>query len=651
MAVAGALIVAPACRRDDGPRPAPLAASSQAHLVPAVARAVRPGRPVIFVGLDGADWQLLDRYMAAGSMPHLAKLVGEGAGGVLETQHPPLSPLVWTSMMTGVSPLEHGILDFTRFHPVSRQKEPITSDERRVPAVWNMATFGGKSVAVFGLWATYPAEAVNGLMVSDRLFSFLFQEQSPPPGVVYPPEREAWARSALTRAEAATALAELKAYLPWLDAAEYASLAGASDPYAHPVSALRRILIETRVFHELATQWLEEQRPDLAVIYLQGTDSIGHVFASYAPPRQGSVSEVDYERYQRVPELYFRYVDTLLADYRRLAQASGAVLMLASDHGFLWSEGRPERLSSFAHATAAKWHRSEGVYLLWGPGVASTPGHPSRGKVDQVCGTLVSLLGLPPAKGASVPLPGAPVADAEPIDYRVHYQPQTTARLAGAASDTEALEKLRALGYLGAGESTSAPAGAGHDGSTRTAGSYNNEGLLLKTDGRTSEAKAAFEKAIALDPKLASALWNLSDLLFVEGERDRSDELLLRAFAGGLPEGTRFLVGRAIGYQRAGEAARSLRLMNAAADKRPDEPEVWLFRGRYRVEAGDCAGALADFQKAAGLAPENAGAHASLGLARICLGDRTGARKAFERSLALDPSQRNVRQYLERLQG
>jgi Flp pilus assembly protein TadD len=387
------------------------------------------------------------------------------------------------------------------------------------------------------------------------------------------------------------------------------------------------------------------------VIYVQGTDSIGHVFASYAPPRQGSVSEADYERYHRVPELYFRYVDTLLGDYRRLALAAGAVLIVASDHGFLWSEGRPERLSSFAHATAARWHRSEGVYVLWGPGIGSTPGHPARGKVDQVCGTLISLLGLPPAEGAPAPLPGAPAANGEPIDYRVHYQPQTTTRIAGLESDTEALEKLRALGYLGAGEAASVPEGTGHDGSTRTAGSYNNEGLLLKNDGRTSDAKAAFEKAIAQDPALASALWNLSDVLFVEGQRDRSDELLLRAFARGLPEGTRFLVGRAIGYQRAGEAARSLRLMNAAADKRPDEPEVWLFRGRYRVEAGDCAGALADFEKAIGLAPENAGAYASLGLARACLGDRTGARKAFERSLALDPRQRTVRQYLERLQG
>ena len=31
--------------------------------------------PVVFIGLDGADWALLDQYMARGLMPTLRKLV------------------------------------------------------------------------------------------------------------------------------------------------------------------------------------------------------------------------------------------------------------------------------------------------------------------------------------------------------------------------------------------------------------------------------------------------------------------------------------------------------------------------------------------------------------------------------------------------
>src|SRR5881392_300352 len=132
-------------------------------LLLACSRAPLPHPPrVIFVGLDGADWQMLDRL----ALPNLTSLARAGDKRVLLTQHPPLSPLVWTTMMTGVSPLEHRILDFTRFDPVTRAREPITSDERAVPAIWNMVSARGKKVGVFGLWATDPPESVNGIIVS-----------------------------------------------------------------------------------------------------------------------------------------------------------------------------------------------------------------------------------------------------------------------------------------------------------------------------------------------------------------------------------------------------------------------------------------------------------------------------------------------------
>ncbi len=174
------------------------------------------GRRVIFIGLDGADWSLLDQYIARGTMPTLSRLVKEGTSGKLTTIHPPLSPLIWTTMLTGVSPLEHRILDFLRVNPVSEKREPITSDERQSPAVWNMATYAGKRSASLGFWATYPAEAVDGLIVSDRLFTFLYSEASPPPGVVNPSSQEGWARETLGRIEREVGYAELKALLPWL---------------------------------------------------------------------------------------------------------------------------------------------------------------------------------------------------------------------------------------------------------------------------------------------------------------------------------------------------------------------------------------------------------------------------------------------------
>lgn len=621
------------------------AALSATASVPEIVALSDAGRPVIFVGMDGADWQLLDHYIRRGSMTVLAQLRAEGVAGILETEPPALSPLLWNTMMTGRSPLDHQILDFTRFHPTTGVKEPITADMRRVPAIWNMATYGGKDVAVLGLWATYPAEPVRGTLVSDRFFTFLFSEASPPPGVVFPPAMEHRARQVLQEVENDIGFDRVKTYLPWLGQSEYDERIKTKNPYGHPVSALRRMLVETEVYDRLGSEILRERRPDLSILYLQGTDTVGHVFAAFTAPKQPQISQEDFDRYQHVPEQYFRYVDSLLGKYRELARKSGAVLMLASDHGFHWFDERPTELSSFAAATAAKWHRRDGMYLLWGSGIAPAAG--PRAGLARTSATLLALLGLPPGREvAGPPLPGAPHDGRRPVDYTRHYEPVAPARSEGAGAEEE-IAKLRALGYIGSGEAVR-PA-AGSNPGTRTAGSYNNEGIILREQRKQTEAIAAFERALAIDPNLASALWNLSDMLFARNELDRSDELLVRSFANDLPTGSKFLIGRAIGYQRAGQPARSLKLLERAVEAKPEHAELRMFRGRYRVELQDCAGALEDFVVAARLEPANPVPHASAGIANMCLGRTPAAQQNFAQSLRLDPNQPVLRQYMAQL--
>jgi Tfp pilus assembly protein PilF len=635
-----------ACQKKPAP---PRQAGAPPPPAPEIASAVEEAHPVIFVGLDGADWEMLDRLMASGTMPNLATLAKGGRTGTLKTLDPPLSPLVWTTMMTGVSPLEHGILDFTRRNPRTGALEPIPSCERRVPAVWNMAADGDKSVAVFGLWATWPAEAVKGLLVADRFSSFTAHDATIPPGTVYPPGQEAWAREALAKTEAAVGYDALKAYLPWLSEKEYAKAVAEPDPYAHPVSALRRILVETRAYHALATSWLGRAKPDLAVVYFQGTDTLGHVFAPYAPPRQDAVSPADFERFSRVPALYFAEIDRLLGDYRKLAEARGAVLMLASDHGFRWKDGRPAQLSSAAAATAARWHRDEGIYLLWGPRIKSAKTGASRGEgaVGQVCATLLALLGLPPGKGLEgPPLAGIAPVHADPADYRAHYQPapemQTNER-----ADAEEIAKLRALGYLGGKEGNGAAADT-----TRTAASYDNEGLLRRQKGETDAAAAAYGKALAIDPKSAAAMWNLSDLLASQKkEPDRSDDLLVASLAAGLPDGVDHALARTVAYARGGESERALKLLDRAIGTKPQDPRLHLLRGRYRLERHQCEKALDDFETATSKAPRNALAFASVGLARLCIGDGEGAAASFHRSLQINPDQPEIRRALGQIGG
>ena len=564
---------------------------------PEIASRAHPAAPVIFIGLDGADWNLLDGYMASGNMPNLKKLVDSGTRSALQTEMPPLSPVVWTTMMTGAGPLQHQILDFARFNPTTHEKEPITSDERRVPAIWNMLTMAGKSCAQFGLWATYAAEPVRAINVSDRLFTFLYS--NPEAGVVYPPDKQPWAETISRDVESSIGLARVREFIP---SASDSELATSGNPYANPVSALRRILIDTEIYRRLSLEYLKTHRPDLTIVYFEGTDSIGHMFAPFAPPKQPKISQADYDRYNAVPAKYFQYIDTIIGEYSRL----NATIVIASDHGFRWTEGRPTEISSTATATAAKWHAPLGIFV--GPRAAAAPR-----TIREMCGYLRGLTGLPDA------------------DYARYFQRAAPppAPASGKAND-EALAKLKALGYIGGAES---PRSAVADTDTKTAGAWNNAGLIQRNENHLDEAIASFERAMAIDPHYASAMWNLSETLFnAKRDLNRSDDLLVAALKNGLADGTKYVIQRAIAYKN----ERSLPLLEKAVAIAPNDSELRIFRGRYRMDRHDCSGALGDFIAAE--ASNNALAFASAGLAQMCLGDTAAAQASFAKARQIDPT-------------
>jgi predicted AlkP superfamily phosphohydrolase/phosphomutase len=69
-------------------------------------------RKAIVLGIDGLDPGLCRRLMAAGRLPHLARLAATGCFAALATANPAQSPVAWTSLATGTNPGRHGIFDF-----------------------------------------------------------------------------------------------------------------------------------------------------------------------------------------------------------------------------------------------------------------------------------------------------------------------------------------------------------------------------------------------------------------------------------------------------------------------------------------------------------------------------------------------------------
>jgi predicted AlkP superfamily phosphohydrolase/phosphomutase len=66
----------------------------------------------VILGFDGMDPELAERFIGEGKLPNLAKLQQQGTFRKLRTTFPPISPVAWSTFMTGVNPGKHNIYDF-----------------------------------------------------------------------------------------------------------------------------------------------------------------------------------------------------------------------------------------------------------------------------------------------------------------------------------------------------------------------------------------------------------------------------------------------------------------------------------------------------------------------------------------------------------
>src|SRR3984885_14960598 len=125
-------------------------------------------RKVLLIGWDAADWKVIRPLMDRGKMPNVQRLVENGASGRTSTLHPPLSPMLWTSIATGKRPFQHGIHGFSEPTPDGRGVQPVTNLSRRCKAIWNILNQNNLRSVVIGWWPSHPAEPINGVMVSDH---------------------------------------------------------------------------------------------------------------------------------------------------------------------------------------------------------------------------------------------------------------------------------------------------------------------------------------------------------------------------------------------------------------------------------------------------------------------------------------------------
>lgn len=122
------------------------------------------GARLLILGLDGATWDVLDPLGAR--LPHLTRLWREGVRAPLNSTRPPMTLPAWSSVLTGVNPGRHGILDFVRRVPGTYRLELLNATHRRVPTLHQLLSTRGRRVASIAVPTTWPPDRLNGVMIS-----------------------------------------------------------------------------------------------------------------------------------------------------------------------------------------------------------------------------------------------------------------------------------------------------------------------------------------------------------------------------------------------------------------------------------------------------------------------------------------------------
>lgn len=615
---------------------------------------------VIVLGFDGMDPEALDLLMSEGKMPSFAKLRQEGAYGRLMSSKPMLSPIIWTTIATGKTPDQHKIGHFVAVNEKTGEQLPVTSQMRATKALWNIASDAGRKVAVVGWWATWPAETVNGAIVSDHTcYHFLFEDgatgSKDTTGTIYPPGL-APSLQPLIRRPGDVSRQEIAEFVH-VSPEEFDRPFQFEDDLSH----FKWAYATAESYRAIGEKLWKAERPDLLMVYIEGTDSTAHLFG-HLFRAEGLAGELaaQQQRYGDAVEQMYLYADRLLGEYIRMMD-DDTTLVVLSDHGFQLGvlPDDPSKTRDMRRVSE-KYHRIEGILYLYGNHVKKRR-RLNEPKLVDVAPTLLTLAGLSPARD----MPGRVLAEGLdlPVPAREVASYETGRRVAGHAEDRSVdpaiLERLRALGYL----DTESPKGD------------RNLAAVLFQEGRYAEAADAYRKLIEANPNDGGLRASLAGALGAMGRYDESLEQLNKAIELE-PLNPEAYHNRGVIYEKRGEKEAAVveyrTALRYSPQYEPSRQALNRLTGSTQVNApssdaerraaqlaeragqaarrGDYKGAMQMLDEAEQAAPRYALVYQYRSNVAFLMGDAEAAKAALRKALEIEPDNALFQTNLRRLE-
>ena len=344
---------------------------------------------VLLIGWDAADWKIIGPLMAKGQMPALKKIIDNGVYGNMSTMNPPYSPMLWTTVATGKTPDKHGILGFLEVMPDLKGVRPVTVNSRKSRALWNIFHNQGLKSNLVGWWPSFPAEPIDGVVVSDK-----FQKVSKDPKMKNPILKGTIHPESLVKE-----IKDLRLFPYELTEAHilpFIPNAGQIDQEKDKsLETFAKIMAENVSVHNAATNVMRTTEWDFMAIYYDLVDHFCHAFMKFHPPKLKQIPNHLFELYKDCVNSAYRFQDMMLERTMELVDEDTTVIIM-SDHGYESGNKRILNMPKYQAAPALE-HRQFGIFVAKGPNIKANEKVFGLSLVD-IAPTILNMYDLPIGK-------------------------------------------------------------------------------------------------------------------------------------------------------------------------------------------------------------------------------------------------------------
>jgi predicted AlkP superfamily phosphohydrolase/phosphomutase len=418
------------------------------------------GPRIVLVGMDALTWDLMDPMLGQGRLPNFQALIDRGSHGELKTMRSTyISASIWTTILTGKHPKQHGIKGF-----FTTKGYAANSTHRRTKFLPQILGEQGIKTACVGFWATWPAEEINGYIVSDLASYGRFKDTSEAanksvqdysylkklPNVTWPEDLVDDILPVML-APGRVPRETYEKVLPMSDPEweEFSRIDRVSRD--NDLSLLKFSVVTDLNFHRAGLEILRRHQPDAYMVYFQGPDIIEHFFWKYMEPGYfPEVSDKDARRFGEVIRAYYVFMDELLGEIVSAA-ADDAVVVVCSDHGMKRVRFRGQ---DGLHSGEHRLSKPAGIFIMAGPGVTVDPETKITGpEVYDIVPTILYLAGLAVGKDmhgkVAAMLVNREFSKKHPLIFIDTYDTDLPEKKEEFSPlDKEIKDRLRALGYI-----------------------------------------------------------------------------------------------------------------------------------------------------------------------------------------------------------